>query len=294
MRRTLVPLCLAAACSPPAPPPSFPADVAIGPFALDPSSPVIARSTNPADPDYGGATAPSVWQDAQGYHAVYLGLDASGNGSLLGADSADGFTWDKRSAPIVPAAPGVGRPAALALGDGGVLLYYAARGSDGGSSVLAQDGALAVEGGDQPCLAAAAGAVWLFALMPDGAIHGFQSGGAGFADRGVALGPAPDGGADGGAFDGYAVSAPAALVEESALGRTLFRLWYTGLDQAGGTPSIGLAGSFDGTAFERYPENPVRFHGDVPAVYAVDGGLAMLYSQTPLSSPTDISLATRP
>ncbi len=177
MRKLLL-LGLCAACSAPPAPPSFSTDVAIGPFALDPSSPVIARSTDPAAPDYGGATAPSVWQDARGYHAVYLGIDASGTGSLLAADSADGRAWSKRSAALVPATPGLGRPAALALADGGVELYYAALGPDGGSNVLGPSGQLAVPGADQPCLAVAAGTVWMFALVPvtrNPAIRGMAS-----------------------------------------------------------------------------------------------------------------------
>ncbi|HUB08913.1 MAG TPA: hypothetical protein VMB50_18035 [Myxococcales bacterium] len=292
MRRLAALLFLVACGTPPAPL-SYPTDEAIGPFALDPSSPVIARSTNPSDPDYGGATAPSVWHDARGYHAVYLGLDANGNGSLLGADSLNGFDWIKRAAPLLGTTPGLGRPAALGLSDGGVALYHAQLGADGGSDVVGPSGAVVIPGGDQPCATVAAGVTWLFALMPDGAIHGFKSASSRFVDQGVALGPDADAGADGG-FDTFAVSAPTAFVETSALDRTLFRLWYVGIDQSGGTPSIGLAGSFGGTGFERYAENPVRYHGDVPAVYQVDGGLAMLYSQTPFDAPTDISLATGP
>jgi hypothetical protein len=157
--------------------------------------------------------------------------------------------------------------------------------------VIGPGGAVVVPGGDQPCAVSLGGETWLYALMGDGSIHAFESGlEASFQDQGQVLAVGPDGG-----FDSFAVGAPSALVEESALGRNMVRLWYTGLDQPGGTPSIGLAGAFAGEGpFERYTENPVRFHGDVASVYAIDGGFAMLYSQTSYSAPTDISLATHP
>ncbi len=290
MTRRAVCLLALVACSSPVPPPTFPVDEAIGAFALDPSSPVIARSTDPTDPDYGGATAPSVWTDAKGYHAAYLAIDANGDTSILGADSPNGLDWTKNGAALVASTPGLGRPAALG-GDGGMTLYYALSDGDGGSDVIGPGGSVVVRGGDQPCALVVGGDVWMYALMPDGSIHAFQSlDGTSFADQGEVLAVGPDGG-----FDSFAVGAPSAIVEESALGRNLFRLWYTGIDQPSGTPSIGLTGAFAGEGpFERYVENPVRFHGDVASVYAIDGGFAMLYSQTPYYAPTDISLATHP
>lgn len=98
------------ACSTPGAPPAFPEDQAIGVFALDPNSPVIVRSSTPSDPDYAGATAPTVWQDAKGYHAAYLAIDASGGTSILGADSPDGLRWTKGGSALVASTPGLGRP----------------------------------------------------------------------------------------------------------------------------------------------------------------------------------------
>ena len=288
-RAALFGLCLAACGSPPSAP-TFPVDLAIGAFARDPASPVIARSADPTAPDYAGATAPSVWQDGSGFHAAYLAIDVSGGASLLAADSPDGKGWTKRVAPLVPTTPGLGRPAALA-GDGGVLLFYAQADGDGGSEIVGPGGAVVIPGAAEPCALAVGAQLWIYAVAADGAIHGYlaPAAAAPFVDQGIVLRPGPDGG-----FDDFAVSAPSALVETSALGRSLFRLWYTGTDQPGGTPSIGLAGSFDGVTFESFPNNPVRFHGDLASVFATDGGYAMLYSETPASAPTDISLAARP
>jgi hypothetical protein len=290
MTRRAICLLALVACGAPKAPPTFATDEAIGTFALDPSSPVIARSTDPTDPDYGGATAPTVWTDATGWHAAYLAIDANGNTSILGANSLDGRSWTKAGSALVASAPGLGRPAAVG-GVRGVSIYYALSNGDGGSDVIGPSGAVAVPGGDQPCAVAAGGDIWIYALMGDGSIHAFESpDGEAFTDQGAALAVGPDGG-----FDSSSVGAPSAIVEESALGRSLFRLWYTGIDQPGGTPSIGLAGAFAAVGpFERYADNPVRFHGDVASVYAIDGGYAMLYSQTPFNAPTDISLATHP
>ncbi len=288
-RRLPVALLALAACSAPAAPPVFPVDQAIGAFGRDPASPVIARSTDPAAPDYAGATAPSVWSDAQGLHAAYLGLDADGGRSILAADSQDGHAWTKRSAPLVADDKTLGRPAALAT-DGGLFLFYARENGSGGTDVVLQGGGVVVPGADEPAALAAGGYYWIYALA-DGGIHAYASASAasGYRDQGVVLAPGPDGG-----FDGHAVSAPAALAETSALGRTLFRLWYAGTDVAGDTPSIGLAGAFDGVTFEKDADNPVRFHGDVPSVFPLDGGFGMLYSETSFADPSDISLATRP
>ncbi|MHB1844442.1 MAG: hypothetical protein ACYCWW_06345 [Deltaproteobacteria bacterium] len=281
--------CALVACSAPAGPTAFPVDEAIGAFARDPASPVIARSQDQTAPDYLGATAPSVWSDGQGRHAAYLGLDADGGRTILVADSADGHAWTKRPAPLVPSDPSLGRPAALAT-DGGLVLYYAKANAAGGTDVVLHGGGVVVPGADQPAALAAGGHYWIYAVA-DGGIHAFASDSAkgGFQDQGIVLAAGADGG-----FDAFSVSAPAAIAETSALGRTLFRLWYAGVDSAGDSPSIGLAGAFDGTTFEKYVDDPVRFHGDVPSVFPLDGGFAMLYSETSFENPTDISLATRP
>src|SRR5579863_10055986 len=105
MRRLVLSLVVLAACGSPPAPPIFPGDQAIGVFALDPSSPVISRSTVATDPDYGGATAPTVWHDGAGWHAAYLAIDANGNTSILGADSIDGLSWSKTGTALVPSTP---------------------------------------------------------------------------------------------------------------------------------------------------------------------------------------------
>ena len=127
MKRLLIGLAVFAACSTPAPAVVFEEDPAIGAFALDPSSPVIARG--PAGSlDELGATAPSVYSDALGRHAVYLGIDSDGGTHLLGADEIPavtdaGPTWQKQATPVVDTSTPVYRPAAIEL-SGQLQVFY--------------------------------------------------------------------------------------------------------------------------------------------------------------------------
>ena len=99
------------ACGIPAAPVQFSPHPAIGPFALDPASPVIARGS-PGAPDEVGATAPSVYADMNGRHAIYLGLDFEGGTHLLSADEIDAGLWQKSATPVGAVSGIVGRPAA--------------------------------------------------------------------------------------------------------------------------------------------------------------------------------------
>jgi hypothetical protein len=286
----------------------FSTDPAIGPFALDPLSPVIARG-GPGALDELGATAPSVFTDSLGTHAIYLGIDSDGGTHLLAADEVDNgeepdggpdesdaglvTIWQKEQNPIVDTTTPVGRPAAIEL-SGTLQVFYDAPTASGPQIVSTISGGATLNGASGPCAIQVGGAIQVYALQAaDQAIHQYSSpdGVQPFVDNGVALAAS----GESGTFDEEAVSAPTVITETSALGRTLYRMWYTGTDEDGGTVSIGLAGSFTGLAFERYAENPVRFHGDVASVFlAGDAGYQMLYSQTPFSAPSDISLATGP
>ena len=282
-----------AACGRPPAASVFPTDRALGPFARDPSSPVIVRGGVGA-PDELGATAPSVYLDAQGArHAIYLGLDGVGGSHLLGVDEIDAGVWRKQGTAVVATQGAVGRPAALLL-QNQVTVFYDSLDANGQPLITSNlPGTATISGATKPCAVLVGGQVFIYALGADGTIHAFVSPDAmqPFSDKGSVLGPSRE---DGG-FDAFAVSAPSVQVEQSALGRTLFRLWYAGTDQDGGTVSVGLSGSFDGLRFERYAENPVRFHADVPSVYPVaDGGFAMLYAETPFSTPSDVSYAVGP
>jgi hypothetical protein len=302
-RLTLTWLLLAwgTACSTPATAPIFETDPAIGPFALDPSSPVISRGP-PGALDEFGATAPSVYSDAKGVHAVYLGFDSDGGSHLLGADQlgggADGGTlWQKQLLPAVVTTSPVGRPAAVEIAGQLQVFYDSFDASNNPVIVSTITGGASIAGASGPCVVQIGGQLQIYALKAaDQAIHQYLSadGVQPFIDMNAKAVLAPSD-MDGG-FDAFAVSAPTIQIETSSLGRTLYRMWYTGTDAPGGTVSIGLAGSFDGVTFERYTENPVRFHGDVASVYALggDAGYQMLYSQTPFAAPTDISLADGP
>ncbi len=288
----VVAVALLSACNAPASALQFPTDPALGPFALSLASPVIARGAAGA-PDEGGAPAPTVYVAARGRHAVYLGVDSDGGTHLLGADELDAGLWQKSSTPVGTVSGPVGRPAAAILANS-LAVFYDAPTVGGPQIASTLAGGATIGGASGPCVVQVNGQVMIYAVSEaDQAIHAYASpdGLAAFVDKGAVLKPS----AEDGGFDAYAVSAPTVVVETGALGRTLYRLWYTGTDQPGGTVSIGLAGSFDGLAFERYTENPVRFHGDVASVYRLgDGGFEMLYSQTPFAAPTDISLATGP
>ncbi|MCA9772418.1 MAG: hypothetical protein KC466_08415 [Myxococcales bacterium] len=228
----------------------------------------------PFGESYGDPAIVEVGREFRLYYAV--------NGARIElATSADGITWTITGGVLeaTEAWEGgrVSGPAIIRRG-AEFLLYY--EGGDGAGIGLAtsSDGVNFVKSAANPLLAPAA--AWEQGRIGDPSVAfdfdgGLQmvfdgAGGRGLGaarsidgvawDRIDALPATPEvdpviapGGAE--SFDRDRVADPSLLIEDAGLGRPVWRVWYTG--EAGGNASPGVAASFNGAGYEKYPSNPV-------------------------------------
>lgn len=203
----------------------------------------------PSEPWEGGAVSgPTVLRDAGGFRLYYEGGARAGVGL---ATSADGLAFDKHPANplLAPSAAWeggrVGNPTVRTDGAGRFRMLYDGDGGRGVGAAVSEDGLAWTKEGGAPA---------------------------------IALGGPED-------FDAERASDPTLLIERTALGREVFRVWYTGRDGSG-NESIGAAGSFDGVSFEKFSGNPVMDEilpvnvgvDEVePSVLRVGGGYTFLY-----------------
>jgi len=108
-----------------------------------------------------------------------------------------------------------------------------------------------------------------------------------------------------GAWDSVFLGDPEVIKETTALGRTLYKMWFTGADEA--NISIGVAHSYDGWTWEKFDYNPILDEFTLlfslgvfikemePAVLGANNYYRMWYAQYQGLPPGQgIALATQP
>lgn len=177
-----------------------------------------------------------------------------GAGDAVGrATSENGSTWARQEQPVFDPDESI-ESATVVRFDGAYLMYY---------SVLDED-----DDGD---------------LIPVRIELARSSDGLVWAGVGEVFGSASGcttpSGLDTSCWDGTYVSSPDARVVTSPAGREVVDLWYTAGN--GTNSNIGFAGSFDGSTFSRFADNPVVADSTperAANVVEVDGRLFMYYS----------------
>jgi hypothetical protein len=231
------------------------------------------QADDPADvltatlPWQGGAVmAPDVSALPGGGFVMAYGTAA---GALGLARSTDGVAWQPLEAPALEAVAAEGEvsalraPSIVALADGSLVLAYAS-----------------------------AGSIWLARAPRLGDAFARVDGDARSARRDPILGASGAGvPLDGGApdFESGSVDDPELTVDTTAIGRAIWRLYYTARSapvamDAGLAPSvaIAMAASFDGLTFTRFGAPVFATRADptivAPAVLADDARRTLLYT----------------
>lgn len=213
----------------------------------------------------GGVSSPDVTARADGAHVMAY---AAASGVLGLARSADGLSWEARPLPALEAVTEAGEttslraPSIVAQGDALVLAY------------------------------ASGGAIWLARAARFDAPFERVDADPRTPRRDPILGATgvvmtPDGGAPG--FESGSLDDPDLSVEQGALGRSLWRLYYTArsipVPMDGGvapTRAISMAASFDGVTFTRFGAPIFSSRADptiaAPSMIADDGRRTLLYT----------------
>ncbi len=214
----------------------------------------------------GGVSSPDVAALPGGGFVMAYGTAA---GALGLARSADGVAWQPQPSPALEADAAQGEesalraPSVVALADGSLVVAYASAGAIWLARSPRVDGALARVDADprtprrDPLLAATGPGV-----PADGGAPGFESG---------------------------AIDDPELTVESTAIGRPIWRLYYTARSvpfsmDAGVAPSvaIGMAASFDGVTFTRFGAPVLSSRADptisAPTTLADDARRTLLYA----------------
>ncbi len=193
--------------------------------------------------------SPTVIRGSQ-YVLFYVG----GGGAAVGrATSDNGTSWTRQDQPVFDPDESI-ESATVVRFDGAYLLYYSVLGEDEDGDVVP----VRIE----------------LARSNDGLV--WSETGEVFSSAGGCTTPS---GLDTACWDGTYVGSPDARIVTSPTGREVVDLWYTAGN--GTNSNIGFAGSFDGTTFSRFADNPVVSDATperAANVLEVNGRLFMYYS----------------
>ncbi len=208
--------------------------------------------------------SPHVVRDGAAWVMVY----GTATGALGLARSTDGLAWTRHPTPLLTADPAQGEdtplraPSIARTPDGAWMLAYASAGAIWFARASRAEGPFTRVDGDPstPRRDAVLGATGP-TMSPDGGAPGFESG---------------------------ALDDPDLFIESTAIGRAIWRVYYTARSapvamDGGVAPevTVGMAASFDGRTFTRFGVPVFRSRTDptyaAPSVLAVDERRTLLY-----------------